>query len=286
MSLRTLGMENGKSLIIFNSFRVDESLPKRIAMRQEYDTKMKMNRNVRFVSGSAEEDFGDDETDFVANPGSIVFPNRRINKMREGSWWQRLLQWFGFAKPEVESVITVFARIKASAEELAGWSEKDKSLTDMIQRAKTAGQKEMVAKLEKELVVRRYENLLYVKGYRKLLTEEQMLAFTAKCEKGLCLDWVGNFIRPIPDDVVAEKAKCDEAHIFDNYVVLHYDPENRATTPEARQKARDPILFGVIEGSRKLYFVGDWVDEQCDLTFAEIVKTLGSPLEMTEETPS
>ncbi len=36
-----------------------------------------------------------------------------------------------------------------------------------------------------------------------------------------------------------------------------------------------PILFGVIKGRRRLYFVGDWVDEFCDLTFDQIADALG-----------
>ena len=37
-------------------------------------------------------------------------------------------------------------------------------------------------------------------------------------------------------------------------------------------KAKGPILFGVIAGSNKLYFIGDWIDEYCDLRFDDVVK--------------
>lgn len=100
------------------------------------------------------------------------------------------------------------------------------------------------------------------------------MKFVKGCEKGLCLDWVADFVRPIPQSVVETKQKCDEIGFFDNYVVLHFDPDNKATTEKARQEAvrpRDPILFGIMLGSRRLYFVGDWVDEFCDLTPQKIV---------------
>jgi len=64
------------------------------------------------------------------------------------------------------------------------------------------------------------------------------------------------------------------AHLFDNYVILHFDPDDRGTDEEARKAARDPVLFGVVKGSRVLYFVGDWVDELCDLTLEQIAETL------------
>ncbi len=188
-----------------------------------------------------------------------------------------------FPPPKPESVLDVFARVKASASELKKWDERNAVLVEMTGRARSAGQKEMLKKLETEKGVRQFENLLFVKGRRKLLTEQQLLDFTAKCEKGLCLDWVADFVRPIPANVVAEKTRCDEDHLFDNYAVLHYDPENRATTPEAREKARDPILFGLIKGSRRLYFVGDWIDQHCDLTFQQIIDQLDGPLEIPDE---
>ena len=40
-------------------------------------------------------------------------------------------------------------------------------------------------------------------------------------------------------------------------------------------KRRDPIIFGVIAGSKKLYYVADWIDEYCDLTLDAFVDALG-----------
>jgi hypothetical protein len=40
------------------------------------------------------------------------------------------------------------------------------------------------------------------------------------------------------------------------------------------EKAKDPILFGVLKGTRNLYFIGDWIDEYCDLTLDKFLSTL------------
>jgi len=270
MPLHTLGQLNpAGSLIIFSRFRVDRTLPKYAEEERE--------RAGKKERGGQEQD----ESMMSSDSDSFVIMGGRKSLNLSKKWWgARLWDWVFLQKPEPEPVTDVFTRIKASAEELAKWDERNTALVEMIKRAETAGQRDLVKKLKAEQGVRQYENALYVKGRRKLLTEAQLLDFTKKCEKGLCLDWVGDFVRPIPAEVVEEKAACDADHLFDNYAVLHYDPENRGTTPEAQEKARDPILFGLIEGSRKLYFVGDWTDEQCDLTFQEIVQKLGSPLEM------
>jgi hypothetical protein len=66
--------------------------------------------------------------------------------------------------------------------------------------------------------------------------------------------------------------------IFDNYVILHFDPEGKSTqlTEEEIRRKKDPILFGVFGESRRLYFIGDWKDEFCDLTLEELIKTLST----------
>ena len=48
-------------------------------------------------------------------------------------------------------------------------------------------------------------------------------------------------------------------------------------TEEQKIAKRDPILFGLIENVRKLYFIGDWKDEECDLTMEEVARILGHP---------
>ena len=40
-------------------------------------------------------------------------------------------------------------------------------------------------------------------------------------------------------------------------------------------KLHDPILFGMVEGSDKLYYVADWITEEDDLTLAKVEESLG-----------
>lgn len=269
MPLQTLGQINpDDSLLIFNRFKVDRTLPKHAEAEKAERMALK-GEGIEMKMSSDSEDF------MVFGEATVQQPSK------VKGWFARFLCWFTPTKAKPKPVTEVFACIKASASELAEWDERNVDLAEMTERAQTAGQKDLVKMLEAQKNVRFFENALYAKGRKRLLTERQLLDFTAKCEKGLCLDWVKDFVRPIPPEIVAEKKACDEDHLFDNYVVLHYDPNHRATTPEAREKARDPILFGLIKGSRKLYFVGDWMDDQCDLTFQQIIDKLDSPLEMS-----
>jgi hypothetical protein len=44
---------------------------------------------------------------------------------------------------------------------------------------------------------------------------------------------------------------------------------------DEKSKMRDPILFGYIKETDRLYFIADWEDEYCDLTFDEIIDVVG-----------
>ena len=141
------------------------------------------------------------------------------------------------------------------------------------------GQQALVQKFKDLIDTIRGEAHLIAMGLKKYVTERQVVEFYEQVgeDKNLKLTWIKNFNRIIPEDVYLVKKDLDERKIFDNYVVLHYDPQNNGEklTKEEVEKKKDPILFGVIKNSRKLYYVADWKDEYCDLTLDEMFKILG-----------
>ena len=57
---------------------------------------------------------------------------------------------------------------------------------------------------------------------------------------------------------------------------MHYDPEGKALKQiEVEEYRRDPILFGMIVGSDRLYYVKDWKTEKDFLTIDKVCQTLG-----------
>lgn len=85
-----------------------------------------------------------------------------------------------------------------------------------------------------------------------------------------------NYEREIPDDVVAiiEKVKGK----FDKLYVLFTDYTGKAERKvEKARRQKDPILFGTFQNERlktvidRFYFLADWEDEYCDLTFDKMV---------------
>lgn len=103
-----------------------------------------------------------------------------------------------------------------------------------------------------------------------------------------------NYEREIPDDVVQRFEKVKD--IFDqSYVVFtDYTGEiERKVQQERREK--DPILFGTFQDKStktlidRFYYIGDWVDEYCDLTLdkmiSEVKKELDKDISFTIQTP-
>lgn len=175
------------------------------------------------------------------------------------------------------SVLEFFTAVKLAGQDLSVVAERAGGYESAIALARRAGQTALVERLSDGLEAFRCETLLLSLGMTKYLSEEDVVRFYRECEMGLRLDWIRNFARPIPAEVIGAKARADELRIFDNYVVLHYDPEGKsfAETEAEREKRKDPILFGLVKGRRVLYFVGDWVDEVCDLTLDQLADKLG-----------
>lgn len=86
---------------------------------------------------------------------------------------------------------------------------------------------------------------------------------------------LSRYMREVPDELVDVVEKTRD--IFDQFYVVFTDytgKEERKVEKERRDK--DPILFGVFKKngnvSDRFYFLGDWVDEYCDLTLDKMVE--------------
>ena len=147
---------------------------------------------------------------------------------------------------------------------------------NMLHSAKITGQQALSEKLAREMFVNKYEAELYANGLYYVVTEDQVVDFAKKTEKGVTLLYLRNFARMLPDEVIKKLEEANSLEVFDNYVVLAYDPDGtkKGETEADRAKRKDPILFGLIAGSRKLYYICDWIDEKCDLTLQQFADTI------------
>lgn len=183
--------------------------------------------------------------------------------------------------PKPMTVLEFFSHMKNSTEELLVVEDAAARFEHALTQARLRGQQALLEGLLAGADVARAEAQLAAAGEKKYIEEKTIVAFVKQSERGLRLDYLRNFMRPIPDEMAEKKLRLDALDIFDNYAVLHYDPENRAVAPTVEERIReeerkrDPIFFGLIKGSTRLYYLGDWIDEYCDLTLEKIVEKLG-----------
>lgn len=100
--------------------------------------------------------------------------------------------------------------------------------------------------------------------------------------------------REIPDDVVEVIAKVKDK--FDKLYVVFTDYSDKVGRTVAKeQRNKDPIVFGTFQSKQtntvieRFYYIGDWVDEYCDLTLDKLItqssKAGKTSIEHTIKTP-
>lgn len=194
-----------------------------------------------------------------------------------------------FASEDPVKIMTLF---KEALENLDTDEDQIKKMEDFIVQLAKGKSAPMVARACQKLMVSGCELRLLEDGrFTKYVSENQAVEFIKKSKRGLALDLMIDFPRAIPSDVIAKFEAAEELQVFDQYVILHYKPEEERPkvthTKESAKKARtvekakeiarkrDPILFGLIRGSRNLYYIADWIDEKCDLTLEKMMNELG-----------
>ena len=191
-------------------------------------------------------------------------------------------------EPKVEEpvyaldVVAFFDMVKLTTQENAEkYYSRIEPYLVALRNAQRMGQQALADQILSQIFIVKYESLLKVSGFEKRITEEQLVSFVKQTEKGVSLCYVKNFSRPIPEDVMQKKIEADSLKVFDNYCILHFDPDAKVykmtaeEKQELRRKKNDPILFGMISGSRSLYYIADWKDEYCDLTLEKFIQVSG-----------
>jgi hypothetical protein len=267
----TKNVEGKYELDIFMRFLVDRTLPKYKTIQEYSVSSIAFNDGPVWVTGSS------NSTSDGRKPTLFNWILSKISDHKK----KKAKQLEDMSKVPVEvifkNVIEDFKSIKVLEDRL-------NKHRNAIKYAENMGQTALVEDLRKKQKSVELEEVLFTAGYKQYIEEQSLISFALNCEKGLRLDWIKNFTRLIPIEGGEKKMVLDKLCVFDNYVILHYDPYGNSTklTDEERKKKEDPILFGVIEGSRKLYHVHSWIDELCNLTIEQIIEKHPEAIKVVE----
>lgn len=141
------------------------------------------------------------------------------------------------------------------------------------------GQDVLAEKFLKEFCAQVKEAELYSNGIKVYIDRSDLHKHKNNLEKGhISNTKYEDYTRHIPKDVVAKKKEVQK--LFDSFEIYHYwneeaQKDTKAMTPTEKAKMRDPVLFGLTkEAPNKLYYIAEWEDEHCDLSFADLVDVL------------
>ena len=289
-------------LRVFEDFFIEESLPKWRKIKVELDnedvakddskgtsdTSWNWNgngsitgrRSKRNLLGSAKSD----RRSYVSRAADRSSMNQAVRQTeKKKSWFRRMFEKF-VGSEKGEPVEKVFGQVKTAMmsptnEELI----KARKIVDTVEKnLRASGQYEIAERLEGNRSVLESEVALVSAGSLKYISEEQIIQFMLKSERGVRMEFLRYYPNIMPQDVAKTKIVFDGLLVFDNYCVLYFDPGTAKFSlvreledDAARAKRRDPILFGMIHGSRKLYYVADWVTKDDDITLEKLETVLG-----------
>lgn len=267
-------------LEIFENFIVDKNLK-----NNKKDEMLISSGSTSYIEGDSDIMMINSSDGFIRRENVLLIQYLEYEHMHKRSFksWVRLKIAKTFFKDKkvekikYQSIEDFFKNVKSCIQEL----KMDESSVDFyiksIEKARTNGQTALVEFLVDKKAGILSECSLVEKGIKLYISEEDVVNFYKKAGNSkLKLSWIKNYTRVIPDDVNEKKKSFDDQEAFDNYVILHFDPKGTSSsmTAKEKEKAKDPILFGVCKHSRKLFYVGDWIDEHCDLTLEKFLSVL------------
>jgi len=145
----------------------------------------------------------------------------------------------------------------------------------LMENAKVLGQIAMADRISERFGKLIREQELLACGYTKYLPKKLVQQFIdLTTNKVIKLTPLKNYVRPIPKNVQKVLDDVQKKKLFDGYIIMHTDVNNTAVE-KTREEKKDPILFGTLDDAPDiLYFIADWIDEYCDLTFDQLIDTL------------
>lgn len=169
------------------------------------------------------------------------------------------------------------------------------SIQDLVTSAKSIGQDNLVHDLNFCYRCLLRELILIENGITSYVNQETIKAYINKVKPkdSVKIIELNRYPRVIPDEALAKIKAAKDNELFDEICVVFTDLTDKDyKTEEERkfvQRNRDPIAFGFYYDPvyhtkySKFYFICDWVDDYCDLTFDKLLEDLAKKKLLTDD---
>ncbi len=160
------------------------------------------------------------------------------------------------------------------------------ALGSQIIHAREVGQKNFLERLSfcYEVIIK--EQKLLAHGTDRFVYKEDIKSFLDVVEpkNSIKIIELSRYPRAIPIENLKAIQEAKKLEIFDDFCVVFTDLTGQDyQTPEEKKfvaKNRDPIVFGYFKDDpsatqhERFYFITDWEDEYCDLTFTKMIERM------------
>lgn len=156
-------------------------------------------------------------------------------------------------------------------------------LAKELEKAHRLGQKNLTHKASFMWEILEKEMILHAMGITKYVHRQDVVKLIDNVtpKNSVKIVELENYPRSIPDENMEDIIKAQELGVFDVLLVLYTDlTDEEVNTPQQKEFAarnRDPVVFGMFVEDKinlkhdRLYFITDWEDEFCDLTFTKML---------------
>lgn len=175
-----------------------------------------------------------------------------------------------------------FDKVKEAKDEMT--DEKLSKLADnslkMLKRFLITNQKEAARRVYVNIQTFKKERELLKLGINKFIYKDYLDNYIGNiASRDVKVTHLENYTRLIPDDIIDKVAKTKD--LFTDYFVVFTDYTGKEERKiETAERNKDPILLGAfiekdndhnIDFVERMYYLGDWEDEFCDLTLDKLV---------------
>lgn len=150
----------------------------------------------------------------------------------------------------------------------------------LISKYQKTGQREAMKKLLFQLEVIERERQIIKLGIDKFVYRDDIDEYIDDVAKNVVkIIELERYEREIPDEIV-EVIEATRQYFDAMYVVFTDYTGKVGRKVEKERREKDPILFGTFEDDankvliNRFYYLGDWVDDYCDLTLEKMVSEM------------